>query len=297
MQYIESMGLRFTNDFVFRYVLGREEAKSLLMDLVNAVLEDAGCTPIISLDLRNPVNPRDASWAKETVLDIKAVGQDRQLFDIEMQVSGDRHFVNRSLYYWAQLYSRQLEKGHEYDELRPVICINLLDFDLFEGTAENHHRFIITEAGTPELVMTEDLQIHFVELTKPAVRETHLKLWTQLIGNAGKDGEDMKVLLSKDRVLSQTYAEFERCTQDEEVRELALARERFQLDQRSSLKTARQDGFEEGKKKGLEEGKKEGKKEGLEEGKKESMREVARLLQAKGLAPELIQSITGHLTE
>jgi predicted transposase/invertase (TIGR01784 family) len=158
-----------------------------------------------------------------------------------------------------------------------VICINLLDFDLFEGTAENHHRFIITEAGKPELVMTEDLQIHFVELTKPAVRESHLKLWTQLIGNAGKDGEDMKVLLSKDRVLSQTYAEFEHCTQDQEVRELALARERFQLDQRSSLKTARQDGFEAGK--------------------KESMREVAMLMQAKGLATELIQSITGSLPE
>jgi flagellar biosynthesis/type III secretory pathway protein FliH len=120
-----------------------------------------------------------------------------------------------------------------------------------------------------------------VELTKPAVRESHLKLWTQLIGNAGKDGEDMKVLLSKDPVLSQTYAEFERCTQDQEVCELALARERFQLNQRSSLKAARQDGFEEG----------------LEAGKKESMREVAMLMQAKGLAPELIQSITGNPPE
>jgi hypothetical protein len=37
MQYIERMGLRFTNDFIFRYVLGREEAKPLLLDLVNAV--------------------------------------------------------------------------------------------------------------------------------------------------------------------------------------------------------------------------------------------------------------------
>jgi len=101
------------------------------------------------------------------------------------------------------------------------ICINLLDFNLFEGTAENHHRFMLTEAGNPELVMTEDLQIHFVELTKPSVRESHLKQWTQLIENAGKEGEDMKVLLSKDRVLSQTYAEFERCTQDQEVREMA----------------------------------------------------------------------------
>jgi predicted transposase/invertase (TIGR01784 family) len=47
-------------------------------------------------------------------LDIKAVGQDKQLFDIEMQVSGDRHFVNRSLYYWAQLYSRQIGACRTY---------------------------------------------------------------------------------------------------------------------------------------------------------------------------------------
>ncbi len=83
----------------------------------------------------------------------------------------------------------------------------------------------------------------------------------------------MKVLVSKDRVLSQAYEEFERCTQDQEVRELAYARERFQLDLRSSLKVARQDGFEEGQ--------------------KESLRETALRMQAKGLAPDLIESITG----
>jgi hypothetical protein len=60
---------------------------------------------------------------------------------------------------------------------------------------------------------------------------------------SGMCWEGKKVLLSKDRVLAKTYEEFERCTQDQEVRELAYARERFQLDQRSSLKIARQDGF------------------------------------------------------
>ena len=42
MHYSEFMALRFTNDFVFRYVFGREESKPMLLDLVNAVLTDAG---------------------------------------------------------------------------------------------------------------------------------------------------------------------------------------------------------------------------------------------------------------
>lgn len=99
MSYTKSMPLGLTNDYIFRYVFGRKESTPMLLDLVNAVLSDSGSSPVVSLELQNPINTRDAYWAKETVLDIKALGEDRRLFDIEMQVSEDPNFVNRSLYY------------------------------------------------------------------------------------------------------------------------------------------------------------------------------------------------------
>jgi len=49
------------------------------------------------------VNPRDASWAKETALDIKAVGQDKLVFNIEMQVSGGSP--------WVQSLALEIIKG------------------------------------------------------------------------------------------------------------------------------------------------------------------------------------------
>jgi len=289
MRYSEIMALRFTNDFIFRYVFGREENKPLLLDLVNAVLADAGGRPVISLELQNPVNLRDAAWGKETVLDIKALGEDRCQFDIEIQVSGNPNFINRSLYYWSQLYSRQLEKGHEYAKLRPVVCINLLDFTLFDDTAENHHHYVITDALDPQRHLTDDFQIHFIELAKPSIREAPLKWWAELLENAGREGVDMKVLLAKDPSISKAYEDFERCTQDRDIRELAYARERFQLDQRSNLGEARREGRAEGLEEGLEKGMKEGKKEGSALTKLE----IAKAMLAQGIDPALVESTTG----
>ncbi len=53
---------------------------------------------MLSLELKNPVNLRDAFWAKESVLDTCATGEDHRQFDIEMQMNNQRGFINRSLY-------------------------------------------------------------------------------------------------------------------------------------------------------------------------------------------------------
>jgi len=65
------------------------------------------------------------------------------------------------------------------------------------------------------------------------------------------------------------------------MRELALARERFQLDQRSNLKAARL------------EGRAEGREEGLELGKAEAKLEIAKAMLAEGIDPALVERATG----
>ena len=50
--YIRCMALRLTNDFIFKYVFGREETKDILIDLINAVLSDSGFEPVASIVLR-----------------------------------------------------------------------------------------------------------------------------------------------------------------------------------------------------------------------------------------------------
>jgi len=48
-------------------------------------------------------------------------------------------------------------------------------------------------------------------------------------------------------MISRAYEEFQHCTQDESMRHLAMAREKFQQDVISRLNSAEQDGLEKGK--------------------------------------------------
>jgi len=254
MGYSNDMGLRLINDFIFRYVFGREENTRFLIDLVNAVMKDAGARTVRTLELKDPVSLRDSKWAKETKVDILATGEDGRQFDIEMQVHPHKGFVNRSLYYWASLYSEQLEKGESYGIVRPVVCINFVDFPLFPDTDENHHRFMISDVKKPERVLTEDLDIHFVELCKKPKRESSLAGWAEFLENAGLEGADMQVLFDSNALMKEAYVDFERCAQNEKLRLLARAREGYQRDVASMLYDARQDGLEKGIEKGVQKG-------------------------------------------
>lgn len=68
----------------------------------------------------------------------------------------------RSLYYWAKLYSEQLNVGEKYTTLQKTICINVLDY---EGTeSSNYHsvyKIIEREQG---FMLTDMLELHFIEI-------------------------------------------------------------------------------------------------------------------------------------
>ena len=65
-------------------------------------------------------------------LDLVGKTSTGEILNIEMQKRNDDDRYKRSLYYWAKLYSSQLQKGDEYNKLCPVITINILGFNLFK---------------------------------------------------------------------------------------------------------------------------------------------------------------------
>jgi len=80
-----------------------------------------------------------------------------RLFNIEMQVRRLTEWIERSLYYIASAYVGQLKQGDNYATLKPVIGINLLDFELFEGL-QAHWRedSIMSEIHRPPVQKAQD---------------------------------------------------------------------------------------------------------------------------------------------
>ena len=116
------------NDYVFKKLFA--EAPTLLASLINAVRSDE--VPVEVLEVTNPqIQPEDIK-GKFIVLDILAKDLQGQLYNIEMQVRRYDAWSARSTYYLARTLSSQMVSGQDYQTLKPVIGIHLLDFDLFD---------------------------------------------------------------------------------------------------------------------------------------------------------------------
>ena len=202
--------LKATSDIFVRLLLGQEENLPLLKDFINAVLADRGLKPLVSLSITNPINMRTVFNEKESVLDVKARDETGRIFDIEIQSFGNSEFIQRSLYYWARLYSSQLKTGHEYKKLNPVICINLLDFILFEDKRDDqfHSCHMICDIDNKDTVLTDHLRIHFIEMPRIAldlekVPSSRLLKWIYYFKEEGiVEDEDMKIIIKDDPILS-----------------------------------------------------------------------------------------------
>ncbi|PIE03902.1 MAG: hypothetical protein CSA76_07065, partial [Spirochaetales bacterium] len=88
-----------TSDIFIKYLFGMEGDNLLLKDFINAIQKNCGLPLITSLEVRNPFNLKTIYFDKESILDIKAVSETGEIFNIEVQTSGSEIFRNRSLYY------------------------------------------------------------------------------------------------------------------------------------------------------------------------------------------------------
>src|SRR5690349_14335059 len=112
-----SPGIDPKNDYAFKCIFGSEKRTAILIDLLNAVLHPP--QQIKSVQILNPITEPVVLDDKLSILDIRARDETGQYFNIEMQMVPHPCLRGRFLYYWAKIYGSQLQRGDEYEELRP----------------------------------------------------------------------------------------------------------------------------------------------------------------------------------
>jgi predicted transposase/invertase (TIGR01784 family) len=206
------------------------------------------------VEIRNPFNLKTFQLDKASILDIKAIDENGRIYDLEIQNIGNESFVNRTLYYWARSYADQLKSGEEYMTLKPVICINILGFNLFPDVSKIHSCFMAMEKDKPELALNDHFQIHFIELEKlPAGQSSvadQLRKWIVFFLKEGKETDMLKYALTDNLVIQKAHECFRQFTADDELRTLAEAREKALRDQLNLIRFAEIKGREEGREEG-----------------------------------------------
>jgi predicted transposase/invertase (TIGR01784 family) len=150
-------------DFAFKLMLGSPDHPAITIHFLNAILRLP--VPVTEVEILNPILGKDRAEDKLVVLDILAQDQQGRRFNVEMQTTLPAGLPRRLLYYNCLNYLRQIGEGDRYSDLRPAISICVLDRVLFRDQPRHHHSFRL-RCDQTELVLTNDLEFHTLELPK-----------------------------------------------------------------------------------------------------------------------------------
>jgi predicted transposase/invertase (TIGR01784 family) len=246
------------NDFVFKKLF--VESLPLLSDLINAIRHPE--PPIEVVEILNPRIEPDELLGKYIILDILARDAQGHFYNMEMQVRRRLDWSARSAYYLAKVLTDQLQSGDAYSELKPVIGIHLLDFELFAEPKQALWCFELRDRIRPDICLGRELQLNIIELPKAdrlGMAAGDLAAWVAYFKHWREEATMNQITYPP---VQQALAHLKALSADEEARRLAFVRERALHDEISELQGARREGWEEGLQQGLQQGIQQGVQQG-----------------------------------
>ena len=269
-------------DLVFKKIFGDINNIDLLTDFLSSVL-DVPTDDIQKVEIiDNEIIP-DTLEKKFSRLDLLLL-VNNEYVNIEIQVNNYNDYKERTLFYWAKVYTNQLKKGEDYISLQDTIAINIVDFKLFD-CSECHSSFMIYETHRHEK-LTDKLRIDFLELPKAKTTKTNARLqeWLDFLNVTTEEG--LKMLEQNTvnpKVIHKAVAVVRQMSADEKLLYAIQKREETLMNERSALNSAKRQGIEQGIKQGI--------KQGIEQGFKKRDAELIEKMRKKGYTEEQIKEL------
>ena len=289
----DELQITLTNDYAFKRLLGSEENKPLLQDLLECIL-DLAPQQVIGLELMDKELTKEEFSDKTGILDVKLKLTDGTVIDIEIQASWNASFVKRTLFYWAKMYTADFKAGESYDKLHRCIAINIIA-DGFKLNEAIHSEYLLQEK-TAHTILTDVLEVHFLDLQaakkakeegKVAGKQGQLINWLRFIG--ATDKKERAMIATTSPVLQMLNEKIDILTLSPIERKLYESRMKLKSDITTISETQFSAGVERGKSLGLA----EGKSLGLAEGSHQKALETARILKQLGDSVQKIVQVTG----
>jgi predicted transposase/invertase (TIGR01784 family) len=270
-----------TNDYAFKKIFGNENKKHILISFLNNILRLPKEQQITQVTLLNPRQAPYLPGTKETILDVRCHDHTGAEYIVEMQVIPQEFFDKRVLYYAAKAYSEQLNEGEEYQLLKPVIFLGILNF---EFTADPHYlsTHCIHNIETKEHVL-KDFRFTFAELPKFNKTEAELQTvedkWLYFLKYAKKLTAIPEVI--HEAAIREAFEIVNRLHWDKDTLHLYSMRNIYVQDEINRVVY------------GYKKGKIEGKIEGKVEGKMETQHTIAHTMLTSGVPTEEVARYTG----
>jgi predicted transposase/invertase (TIGR01784 family) len=251
------------NDYMFLKIMGEKGDEEQLCAFLNAVLGRKGKDAIVSVEiLENRTIIAEVIGDKSSILDVRARTAAGELINVEVQLRNLGNMDRRSLFYWSLEFSRGMEAGQDYRETPNVIAINIVNYEFMAEAPAFHLSFHIREDTYREVVLTDALEIHFIDMVKfrrigeKDIRNDSLQRWLTWLDKDSPGGL-VEEVVRMDMAIRKAEEKMVYVTSDKEALRAYQMREMALSDWTSGLNHARREGIQEGIEKGIEKGKRE----------------------------------------
>lgn len=235
--------LNLKNDIIFKAFFARKGNEEFLIDFLNALLK----IDIKTIRVQEEVNLEQLQVEeKGGRLDLQAELNDGIIVDIELQIKDNKNIEERTTFYSSKIISKETQRGRKYKDIKKVIMINILNYELL-GFDEYVSETAIVLEKHREYEVLKGIKWYFVEL--PKFRKTHpdmnekLNQWLAFIDDY--DRGLIKMAEEKNKTLEKARFEMNYLTGDAAVRRMAELREKWEMDRISEIDYAETKGKEE----------------------------------------------------
>ncbi len=244
-------------DIIFQAIFGEVGSENITKDFLEKILKRK--IEKISLD-KNPILRRELKDDKLGVLDIITELDGKEKCNIEMQLIDKNNIIERMLYYWSRIYTKQMKAGEDYNKLEKTIVILIADFNIKGLEEVKYHSVwkIMETSGVKKLILTEKFELDIIELLKIKGKENdkdQLLDWLVFLDNP--ESERVARKMEENKNLKEAVEKLEKISEDEKMQRIIELREKAIRDEHAIYSR----GVDVGIEKGIEKGKIEGAQE------------------------------------
>ena len=238
------------NDYAFKRVFGVEENKDVLQDLLECIL-DIPPETIAGLELLDKEFHKDSISDKTGVLDVKLRLKNNTIIDIEIQNRWNSEFVQRTIFYWAKMYTENLKTGEVYTKLPKCITINIVG-EGFDLNSLIHSEYNVVEKHINDR-LSDELEIHFLNLARVKEQDENTesdekkkKLYNWLKFIETDDTEVRNMLAQESPMMAKANATIEVMEMSPKEKWLYENRMKYEHDKASWKHVGYQEGLDKG---------------------------------------------------
>ena len=268
-------------DIIFQAIFGEVGSENITKDFLEKILKRK--IEKISLD-KNPILRRELKDEKLGVLDIVTELDGKEKCNIEMQLIDKNNIIERMLYYWSKMYTKQIKAGDDYNKLEKTIVILIADFNI-KGLeeVEYHSTWKIIETNSvKKLILTDKFELDIIELSKIKGRENEKdQLLDWLIFLENPESERVARKMEENENLKEAVEKLDRISEDEKMQRIIELREKAIRDEHAIYAKGVDDGIEKG----------------ITKGAKQEKLQIAENMLKEGTSIEFIEKVTGLTKE